>query len=402
MGVSPGWPKLCLAALGMYACQTQTPRGTEYSVRDSAGVRIVENGSSVTGATEWRVGESPVVQIGSLEEEAEYQLHEVSDALRLSDGRIVVASGGTNDLRFYSSHGAFLSSVGGTGEGPGEFRGLVALERLPADSLLAYDQRLRRVSYFDSDGTFLRSTSLELLQGAAINGLIGRFADGSLAITATGAAGPEPVDEGAVARDPMLFLRHFGGSVDTLASLPGPEKTVGLLGETRVILSVPLGRTTLHAFQGDRLFVGNNEAYDIKVLGPDGSVALIVRAAHRPLPVVKDEVLRLLGTQLLAEVDDESLRSVLERMLANISLPETLPAFAWLIADTAGNLWVREHTLPDDDANPWTVFGSDGAMIARVSLAHRFQPFQIGGDFLLGRWTDDLGIEYVQMYSLTK
>ena len=146
MGVSPGWPKLCLAALGMYACQTQTPRGTEYSVRDSAGVRIVENGSPVTGTTEWQVGDSPVVQIGSLEEEAEYQLHEVSDALRLSDGRIVVASEGTNDLRFYSSHGAFLRSVGGTGEGPGEFRGLVALERLPADSLLAYDQRLRRVS----------------------------------------------------------------------------------------------------------------------------------------------------------------------------------------------------------------------------------------------------------------
>jgi hypothetical protein len=386
----------------MCACQEQGPRPTGPYVRDSAGVRIVEHRGRSNATTDWLVGETPILDIGSIEDQSEYQLYEVRDALRLDDGRIVVASEGTNDLRFFSSEGEFLRSAGGAGEGPGEFRALVGLQLLSADSLLAFDQRLGRVSHFDSFGTFIRSTNFATLRDTPINGFIGRFADGSTVVTAARAVRQQSVDANVVVRDPVLFLRVLEATVDTLASFPGRAKTFAQLDGMQVILNVPLGRSTLHAFRGDRLFVGDNDAYEIKALRPDGSVALIVRMAHHPLPVAEDDYRRFIETELLAEVDDEDLRTTLERMFANISLPETVPAFGWLIADTDGNLWVREHARPDDDANRWTVFGGDGAMIARVSLEPRFLPLQIGRDFLLGRWIDELGVEHVQMYSLGK
>ncbi len=97
------------------------------TVRDSAGIRIVENTTPQWQEGErWRLSPEPVVDIGGGDRE-EDQLFRVVGALRLSDDRIVVANGGTNEIRFYGPGGAFLSASGGEGEGPGEFRRLSAV-----------------------------------------------------------------------------------------------------------------------------------------------------------------------------------------------------------------------------------------------------------------------------------
>jgi len=104
----------------------------------------------------WRLSPEPVVDIGGGDREEE-QLFRVVGALRLSDDRIVVVNGGTNEIRFYGPGGAFLSASGGEGEGPGEFRRLSALRRLRGDSLFAQDGRLYRSSVFDGQGRFIRT-----------------------------------------------------------------------------------------------------------------------------------------------------------------------------------------------------------------------------------------------------
>jgi hypothetical protein len=107
---------------------------------------------------QWTLSERPVVQIGVVEGEEAYQLHNAVSAVRLTDGRIAVLNAGTQQLRFFDARGRFQKSVGGRGSGPGEFRRPERLYRGSADSVYVYDSALRRESWYDGTGELARTT----------------------------------------------------------------------------------------------------------------------------------------------------------------------------------------------------------------------------------------------------
>ena len=90
---------LTAAVLAATACGDQGGTieiGSE--VRDSAGIRIVENERPPDGSRlGWRIDPVQTLSIGALEGEEPYLLHQVFTALRLSDGRIVVANRGSTN-----------------------------------------------------------------------------------------------------------------------------------------------------------------------------------------------------------------------------------------------------------------------------------------------------------------
>ena len=130
---------------------------------DSAGVTIVESHKPAwESGGGWRIGDL-LTSIGIREGPSEYLLFVASDATRLSDGGIVVANSGTSELRFYGPDGRFLTSVGRTGGGPGEFsreHTIRAVARLPGDTLVTWDIYGQRMSLFSPDGAFSRSVRL--------------------------------------------------------------------------------------------------------------------------------------------------------------------------------------------------------------------------------------------------
>src|SRR5688572_2268538 len=118
--------------LGLLACGPDRGATTsQFVTRDSASVTIVENAAPIwtDSADVWRVQAEPAVTIGVVEGAPEYQLFRVRHALRLEDGAIVVADGGSREIRFYDSAGRHIRSIGGDGEGPGEFRVISLLAR---------------------------------------------------------------------------------------------------------------------------------------------------------------------------------------------------------------------------------------------------------------------------------
>ncbi len=147
------------------ACSDAPPRSA-VSVRDSAGIAIVENRVASWGNDDaWSVSPDARIRIGVADGDLPYQLFRVAGATRLSDGRIVVANGGTGELRFYASSGVHLRSVGRPGEGPGEFRLLSRLWRDEHDSLYAWDRTLGRLSIFDGVGRLARTVRLHVPVG---------------------------------------------------------------------------------------------------------------------------------------------------------------------------------------------------------------------------------------------
>jgi hypothetical protein len=79
-----------------------------------------------------------------------------------------------------------------------------------------------------------------------------------------------------------------------------------------------------------------------------------------------------------------------------------MPFYEAALLDDEGNLWVDEFQPPPSALPTWTVFDADGRMLGAVSMPDRFRPMQIGADFVLGVWSDDLDVQHVRMYRLEK
>ena len=85
--------------------------------------------------------------------------------------------------------------------------------------------------------------------------------------------------------------------------------------------------------------------------------------------------------------------------------PASLPAFKSLLLQEGGNVWVEVFD-PSADANTpsrWIVqdpFNVGDFEDAIVELPPGFRPYDIGSDYVLGEWRDELGVEFVQMYGL--
>jgi hypothetical protein len=118
---------LGVAAFLVAACSPdQSERAATAHVRDSAGIRIVENPTSGAEGERWWLGDGPVVDIGRVGgADTSTLLYQVEGATRLSDGRLVVANRSSNELRYYDARGQHLFSAvntfsqrGGREKGP--------------------------------------------------------------------------------------------------------------------------------------------------------------------------------------------------------------------------------------------------------------------------------------------
>ena len=109
----------------LIACGDRGDTIPQARVRDSAGVRIVENTDGIWQQGDaWSVGQAARLDIGSAEGDPAQQLFGVVGAARLPDGRVVVATAGSQALPFVAPAGNRLFARGRTGAGTGGVRAL--------------------------------------------------------------------------------------------------------------------------------------------------------------------------------------------------------------------------------------------------------------------------------------
>ena len=162
----------------------------------------------------------------------------------------------------------------------------------------------------------------------------------------------------------------------------------------------PFGRTTVGTVWGDLAVIGVQDSYELRAFTADGTLARIVRRTGelaRPARAdLVDHHARLYApwpeeerTQLLKDLDD-------------MPLVDAYPAFGEVLADRAGHLWVREHSPSGDGDAPWTVYDPEGRIQGLAETPPGLDVFEIGVDYILGRARDDLGVEYVQLWTLVR
>lgn len=374
-------------------------RPPPWTVRDSAGVEVVESVRPAWGDGEARrVAAEPVFRVGAVEGDAEELLSEVVGAVRLADGTVAVADA-AQEVRFFGPGGDHVRSVGGPGEGPGEFTGLAALGRHPGGGVWAWDFSLRRVTRITGDGEIRGVVTLD--PEPPVLSPVGVLPDGTFVFKQLwGASATAAATRTGLRRDAVAVVRvdASGALLDTVALVPGREVHIGEEDGRGVMTTPPFGRNAVGTVRAGRVVVGSQETFEVRELAPDGALRRILRIPSRDVRLDPGDARRLLDERVEAAPPDR--RAAVRRSLGAIPLPESRPAYGGLLADREGNLWVSEWAPFPRVPGRWTVFGPAGRWLGDVEMPPGFQPTDIGDDWILGVSRDAMDVEYVVAFPL--
>lgn len=383
------------------------PANPASEVSDSAGIRIIENPRPPADSRLAWVASDPTLAIGSADGDPPYLFDDVRDATRLRDGRIVVADGGSGELRVFDAAGVHLSTWSRTGEGPGEFTSLAGVDPWRGDSLVAWNTRGEAISVFDLEGNLGRTFSITDTEPSVISTVLRR---GTIV---TYRATPSDISRTAggrsLAQEVYYQVRDAEGrQTGSLGVHPGREIYSTQVAGQAFMLVVPFSRATFAVQWGDLAVVARNHRYEIRAYAADGVLQRIVRRAHMLIdsnPAHLDaHFLDLLDVRPTTEAQRDNALRESRRAFGDIPLPETLPAFATVMSDALDHLWVREFVVPaEEPPSPlWTVFDPGGLVLGYVETPRSLDIHEVGPNYIVGRTTDDLGVEYVQLWQLTR
>ena len=385
----------------------------------------------------YRVSDEPRLQIGSADDVGS-ALFRVTDAVRLRDGRIVVANAGTYELKFFDSLGGHLVSAGQHGDGPGDFQSLSLIGALQDGRVAAMDMLLGRVSVFSADGVHERTyrVSRSLGEAGSRIAMYGFLANGTLvglqevAGEGTEARYGDYPASALVYKAPLVqpvLIDTLGQAVPFGRTMPGDETLSEMQatsgdGILRVSgfgrLRMPFLNSAAVAARDDRIVVGHTSGFDVRRGIPQRPIAVydaqgggrvffsfdLLASAEVPEGVRQAWVDR----RISALADRSARRQWRARYEEFISAtPGSLPRFKSLAMQEGGNVWVEmfDPSASNDKPSQWWVNDLSGGLRDpedrdTIELPPGFRPYNIGPDYVLGKWTDELGIEYVQMYDL--
>lgn len=372
-------------------------------MRDSVGVEIVTSHRGIWGPGEgWTVASSPSLVIGQMEGDPAYELSSVRGALRLPDGRVVVAEYRTSEIRFYGPEGAHLRSVGRAGEGPGEFSSLFGIFTR-SDTLFAHDFRQSRLTMFDLQGEYLGDVTLERSTGLPLE--VHPLPGGYLGVLQ---GFPEDLpEEFTYSRRPLTYSMFDGNGrlLRVIGELSGQEILFrgSVAGDmVNITTTTPLiAHSAYQAVVGGVLVAGMTDWFELRIYDADGGLRRLIRAPNRDRPVSGEEWDQVVAEALAEAEDAEGRRG--RRQLADLRpAPQVRPAYGRFVPDSEGYVWIAPYRPAADRPVPWTVVDPEGSVLGDVDLPAGFTPMDIGPGHVLGIVRDDLGIPYVHLYELSR
>lgn len=347
-----------------------------------------------------QVDPDPMLKVGVQAGDPLQEFHDVRMPFDLSDGRLAVPLGGEGVIRLFDGEGASVESFGGEGEGPGEFAELSSAWAR-GDTIEAADGRLRRITRFLPDG------SVDVIR------LLGAEAPG-------GTMPPGPVQGGWVTanvagsemngRD-LVAVHGFsrdGAYLGELAQTEGIKRTsvAGGAGPH------PLSPRAVVRIGNDEVYVGETESARIRVFDLHGNLEREITwvAADGVHP---EEALRM-----VREAPDSG--PGFEHLLSEAPAPERLSVFWDFLVDELGFVWVQPYDpmkhaaalgglgggdymiSPGGGGGRWVVLSPDGETAGSVEVPEGLRPTHIRTDHLVGIHVDTLGVQSVQVHSLSR
>ena len=429
---------LLTAAIAASACDSPkrnngaTGPARDVTVRDSAGIEIVENHAPVHPAGSfWTIDPEPEIVLGGEEaltggaNDSIQLVWDVVGVARVAGGRVAVLSGQGRQLLLFEPSGRLSATIGGPGEGPGEFLRPERLQYLPPDTLVVWDYFMRSIAHFDLEGRLIAERSIDFaalmdrVPGVGGESMEFPLPDGSFV-----AAKPTP----GPYRDPApgtllrMFAREFVRVDHEYAAYPlgsseGMEWWVPRVPVPEILARVPTLSADFSIVAGGRppsIYVSDGTRNEIRQLSLDGTPVRLIRRTTDPLPITG--AARRAWEESFLSLGEMMEESAPPGLFDGMPTKESFPPVGGLIVDTEGYLWVKEWSesesgLPDR----WSVFSSEGRWLGTlpepeypvrfnmfVSCHWRYSPCWIDRDFFLAVRRDGLEVERVEGYRIRR
>jgi len=390
---------LCLCALALAAACGGDGSGWAGTITDSAGVVIVQNTGPVPlGGGGWSIASEPDLAIGAVEGDTAYQFFGISGAHRTAEGEYAVVNAGSRNVRVYDARGAFLRSFGRRGGGPDEFE-MPVLAGVAHDTLIVVDQVHHRLSMVHPEAGIVRVARVADDVGPFLNP-VGAFANGEAVFG--GALDMEHTQIRRGLNRAATFYRSCdpGGALAAdFGQQPGADFFMERGPGTKPQL-VPFGRMPLAAVSPDRFYFGSQDGWEIEAYDPSGKLVRLIRLDRDPAAVTDADTRRYIE-DMTTDIPAEYVAQVRE-MLSAIPVPDVFPPYGALETDALGYLWVADYPRPGEEASTWTIFDPDGRLSGRITAPPHVATLEIGADYLLGVYRDELGVEYLHRYALRR
>jgi hypothetical protein len=402
-----------LILMFLAACGTREPSGPLVEVRDSAGVVIVENRHTVSDLPTFAtVDAEPLVELGVVAGDSHQEFGSVHSAARIGEDRILVADGQARELRIFDLGETHLATVGGRGEGPGEFQALGALAVTPGDSIRVWDPRNRRITVLGPHGELSSET---LLDGALARRISSPafLPDGSiLAYVRAETEGFREFRSPTLVRDSILLhvTGPTGEPLGTLGTFPGSEAIVRTQlsprGEGVIVTSShaspPFPRNTLWAPGEGLVFVGDNASFRIHVLDLEGNTRMRILCPGLERPLLTRDVTLMKALAMEAMGGSAEGRRQVASFFEDFPHPRLWPAFSRLLVDKEGFLWVREYGPDPEQGTVWFVFGPAGELAGKAVLPPGSTVYEIGEDYIVLRPPHELDVATVRIHRIRR
>jgi hypothetical protein len=388
------------------ACSSGDPAASAIVVRDSSGVAIIDNDLTRLDAT-CTIGASPTVSIGVEEGEEPYVLARLGGALRLPDGRIVIANRGSHELRWFDASGTYLRASGRKGEGPGEFRDPFYLHLLPGDTVYAGDFRPFRFLVFTPEGDWVRTIDLSPMRINTPRSM--HILDGGRMVL--GIEGDLPRRQGRVftANSFALTMSDATGTLgDTIATIENGRWGQTTDGDNQMYVFPIFEAFGQAAASGQRIVTGHASRTELRVLHADAGypVERLVRWTVGNLDITPEDVAAE-KARLAKQYEQvpENMRAMMLEPLITDARPvaDRFPAFGSLRIGRDGRLWVREFPRPRDaTGHHWIAFTAEGRFDCRLDTPRFAEVYEFGADYVLVQDPDSLGVERVRQFPLSR
>lgn len=343
---------------------------------------------------------SPAVRFG--DEAMEY--HRIVAIVPLSSGGLVVANGGTQQLRLFDRDGRLLREVGRRGGGPGEYLDISGVSALRNDSLVVWDGIARRVTVLDPKGGYVRTFPLEApFEGAGSVMRVLALPSGDILIGFSEVRTLAPSPTAKRFGERLLIFTSDGkrreqaelriaSSDHFVQSVPYERGGVAYWG-------LAFGRSLSVRATASGIATGDGTTWRVETRKlPDLGVVTGHELSRSPAPVTSADIAAYRERALRGESGAD--RLLAERMVDEMPFPKTQPAFARFEVDERGRFWVADYIERRSPAPLWLRLDSGTGRASAVRFPARFEPRAFAGQMVYGILRDEDDVERVVAYGL--